>query len=168
MSKPRLRDLGIAPGVYPPGPFNAITDVAGVAVGHCTVIEDAPRVIRTGVTVIMPRPDILENHLFAGFHNFNGNGEFTGIHWVEDAGTLMTPIALTNTHQVGLVRDTLVKIEFETSGREAWALPLVGETYDGWLSDADAHALTEAHVRAALAALSTGPVAEGSSFISLQ
>lgn len=161
MSKPRLRDLGIRIGDYAPGPLNAITDVAGVAVGHCTLIEDTPRVVRTGVTVIMPRPNIFENHTFAGFHNFNGNGEFTGIHWIQEAGTLMTPIAITSTHQVGLVRDALVKYEFEATGREAWALPLVAETYDGWLSDADAHPLTEAHVRAALRAVSSGPVAEG-------
>ncbi len=161
MSKPRLRDLGIAIGVYPPGPLNAITDVAGVAVGHSTLIADEPRIVRTGVTVILPRPDLLDNHAFAGFHRFNGNGEFTGAQWVEEAGTLATPIALTSTHQVGLVRDALVKYEFETSGREAWALPLVAETYDGWLSDADAHPLTEAHVRSALAAASSGPVAEG-------
>lgn len=161
MTRPRLRDLGISIGHYAPGPLNAITDVADVRVGHCTLIADAPRVVRTGVTVILPRPDIFSNHAFAGFHRFNGNGEFTGIHWVEEAGTLMTPIALTSTHQVGLVRDALVKYEFETTGREAWALPLVAETYDGWLSDADAHPLTEAHVRAALAAAATGPVAEG-------
>lgn len=161
MSRPRLRDLGITIGTYAPGPLNAITDVAGVAVGHRTLIEDAPRVVRTGVTVILPRPNILDNHAFAGFHRFNGNGEFTGIHWVEEAGLLATPIALTNTHQVGLVHDALVKLEFESSGREAWALPLVAETYDGWLSDANAHALTEAHVREAVAAASSGPVAEG-------
>jgi D-aminopeptidase len=161
MSKPRLRDLGIVIGAYPPGPLNAITDVAGVAVGHSTVIADEPQVVRTGVTVIVPRPNIFETHAFAGFHRFNGNGEFTGVQWVEEAGTLATPIALTSTHQVGLVRDALVKYEFEQTGREAWALPLVGETYDGWLSDANAHALTEAHVRAALAQASTGVPAEG-------
>ncbi len=161
MSKPRLRDLGITLGTFATGPLNAITDVAGVAVGHSTLIADEPRVVRTGVTVILPRPNILDNHAFAGFHRFNGNGEFTGIHWVEEAGILATPIAITSTHQVGLVRDALVKLEFESSGREAWALPLVAETYDGWLSDANAHALTEAHVREAFAAASTGPVAEG-------
>lgn len=161
MAKPRLRDLGITIGTCPPGPLNAITDVAGVAVGQTTVIADAPRVVRTGVTIILPRPDIFNNFAFAGFHRFNGNGEFTGIHWIEETGQLEMPIALTNTQQVGLVRDTLIKYEFERTGREAGPLPLVGETLDGWLSDANAHALTEAHVREALAAASTGPVAEG-------
>lgn len=161
MSKPRLRDLGIQIGVYAPGSLNAITDVAGVSVGHCTVIADEPHVVRTGVTVILPRPDIFNNYTFAGFHRFNGNGEFTGIHWVEETGQLEMPIALTNTQQVGLVRDTLIKYEFERMGREAGPLPLVAETLDGWLSDANAHALTEAHVRAALAAAASESVAEG-------
>ena len=75
MSKPRLRDLGVSIGVYAPGLLNAITDVARVGVGHCTLIEDDPRVVRTGITVVMPRPNILENHAFAGFHRFNGNGD---------------------------------------------------------------------------------------------
>ena len=161
MSKPRLRDLGITIGTFAPGPLNAITDVDGVAVGHSTLIANEPRVVRTGVTVILPRPNISDNHAFAGFHRFNGNGEFTGVQWVEEAGTLATPIAITSTHQVGLVRDALVKYEFETTGREAWALPLVAETYDGWLSDADAHPLTESQVREALAVASPGTVIEG-------
>ena len=95
----RARDLGVEIGRLPPGPANAITDIEGVRVGHTTVIEgDATR---TGVTVVMPPPQ----PLFAGAHRINGNGELTGLEWIRDSGRLTTPIALTNTHSVGVVRD---------------------------------------------------------------
>jgi D-aminopeptidase len=159
---PRLRDLGITIGVFPTGPHNAITDVAGVRVGHCTVIQDEPRVARTGVTIILPRETpVWENQVFAGFHVLNGNGDFTGTHWLEESGLLTTPIALTNTHQVGLVRDTLVAYEREQRTDESGSLPLVAETYDGWLNDIDAFHLKAEHVRQAIASASGGPVAEG-------
>lgn len=158
----RLRDLGITIGTMPTGHYNAITDVAGVQVGHTTLIYDTPRIARTGVTIILPRQQpVWDNHCFAAFHSFNGNGEFTGIHWLEETGLLTTPMALTNTHQVGIVRDTLVAYEFEQRGVNDFALPLVAETYDGWLSDSDAFHITADHVRAAIASAQGGIVAEG-------
>jgi len=105
MTRARLRDLGITIGTLPTGEYNAITDVPGVRVGHCTLIYDEPRIARTGVTLILPREEAAwDNQLFAGFHVLNGNGDFTGTHWLEEAGLLTTPIAITNTHQVGVVR----------------------------------------------------------------
>ena len=121
---------------------------------HCTA--------RTGVTVIVPRAgDILANHCFAGYHSFNGNGEMTGTHWVAESGLLGTPVAITNTHQVGVVRDTLVEYEVGLDPRVEWLLPVVAETYDGTLNDIDAFHVTKEHVLAALEAASPGPVAEG-------
>jgi D-aminopeptidase len=161
----RLRDLGISIGVLPTGPLNAITDVEGVQVGHFTLIHDTPRIARTGVTVILPRPSakghVWDNHCFAGFHVLNGNGDFTGTHWLEESGHLTTPIGLTNTNQVGLVRDTLAAWEIEHTGSELWTLPLAAETCDSWLNDMNAFSLREEHVRAALQSASGGPVAEG-------
>ena len=99
----RLRDLGIAIGRMPVGPANAITDVPGVQVGHCTLVWDEPRVARTGVTMVVPREGaIWGNHAFAGFYSFNGNGEMTGLAWVEESGLLTTPVGITNTHAVGV------------------------------------------------------------------
>ena len=106
----RLRDLGISIGRLPTGQFNAITDVAGVLVGHATVIADSPATVRTGVTMVVPRNnEIWTNYAFCGWHSFNGNGEMTGIPWIEESGMLGSPVGITNTHQVGLVRDTLVR-----------------------------------------------------------
>lgn len=158
----RLRDLGIAIGDLPTGTDNAITDVPGVLVGHASVIRDEPTVARTGVTIIVPRAlNAWTDVVFAGWHNFSGNGEMTGIPWIEETGLLDSPIAITNTHQVGLVRDALVKLAVEAGGVDAFHLPVVAETYDGWLSDADSFPLTEAVVRSAFASASGGPVAEG-------
>ncbi|HEY4606945.1 MAG TPA: P1 family peptidase, partial [Acidimicrobiia bacterium] len=105
----RLRDLGIAIGALDTGPANAITDVPGVLVGHCTVVRDHPEVVRTGVTMIVPRSEIWTDYAYAGSHVLNGNGEMTGLLWVEESGMLGSPIGITNTAQVGLVRDYLVK-----------------------------------------------------------
>lgn len=158
----RLRELGISIGSLPTGPHNAITDVPGVLVGHATVVRDEPTVARTGVTVIVPRRSgDWADVCFAGWHNFSGNGEMTGIPFIEETGMMDSPIAITNTHQVGLVRDTLVKLAVESGGADAFHLPVVAETYDGWLSDADSFPLTEDDVRAAYANVATGPVAEG-------
>lgn len=160
--RPRLRDLGITIGELPTGVHNAITDVSGVEVGHATVVRDEPSVARTGVTMIVPGSgDAWADVTFAGWHNFSGNGEMTGIPWIEETGLLDSPIAITNTHQVGLVRDVLVKLAVESGGADAFHLPVVAETYDGWLSDADSFPLTESDVRSAYAAISDGPVAEG-------
>jgi D-aminopeptidase len=162
MSRARLRQLGILIGEMSPGPHNAITDVPDVWVGHSTLLMDKPRVARTGVTVIVPRAgDVYRNQCFAGYTSFNGNGEMTGMHWLDESGRLGCPIAITNTHQVGLVRDALVEYEVRRHPGLDWLLPVVAETYDGWLNDINAFHLTKEHVFAALAAAQPGPVAEG-------
>jgi D-aminopeptidase len=159
----RLRDLGLTIGSAPTGSLNAITDVSGVSVGHATVIRDEPRVARTGVSIVSPRARSEWNDLcYGGLHSFNGNGEMTGSHWLEESGLLSGPIGITNTHQVGLVRDTLVAEEVRRDPEATWCLPIVGETYDGFLNDIDAFHLTADDVRAALAdADRPGPVVEG-------
>ena len=163
MTRPRLRDLGFTIGEFPTGRWNAITDVAGVSVGHRTVVRDEPRVARTGVTVIETRPVAARRDLcYAGISSFNGNGEMTGSHWLHESGLLHGPIAITNTHQVGLVRDALVAREVARDLGELWCLPLVAETYDGFLNDIDAFHLTTHDVTAAFDALvADGPVPEG-------
>jgi D-aminopeptidase len=158
----RLRDLDISIGRLPTGRFNAITDVDGVLVGHATVISDAPTIVRTGVTMIVPRNhEIWSNYAFCGWHSLNGNGEMTGIPWVEESGLLGSPVGITNTHQVGLVRDTLVRYGLEAGSPDAFHLPVVAETFDGWLSDIDVFPLTESDVRAAVDGAAGGEVAEG-------
>ncbi|HET9259924.1 MAG TPA: P1 family peptidase [Acidimicrobiia bacterium] len=160
--RPRLRDLGIEIGVLPTGRHNAITDVPGVRVGHSTLIRDEPTVARTGVTMIVPRDgEIWTDYSYAAWHNFSGNGEMTGLPWIEETGLLGSPIAITNTHQVGLVRDFLVKAGVESGVDQAFHLPVVGETWDGWLSDVNSFPLTEKHARAAFDSAADGPVAEG-------
>jgi D-aminopeptidase len=162
MTRPRLRDLGIAPGTLPPGPDNSITDVPGVWVGHTTVIHDEPRVARTGVTMVVPRENhVWDDYCFAGYFSFNGNGELTGLPWLEESGMLGSPVAITNTHQVGLVRDALVRYSVEHGVIDGFILPVVGETWDGWLNDIDAFSLTEEDALAALASAGPARVAEG-------
>ncbi len=159
----RLRDLGITIGDYPTGPHNAITDVPGVLVGHTTIIHDEPRVARTGVTLIAPRDgNIWRNPAFAAYHSFNGCGEMTGTLWIEESGQLSHPIALTSTHHVGTVHEALVAYGQEYGHTEESSLPVVAETWDGWLNDMDGFHLKAAHVRKAFKDLSSGPVAEGS------
>jgi D-aminopeptidase len=149
----RARDLGIAIGDGFPGEHNAITDVGGVRVGHTTLIEgDA---IRTGVTVIVPP----ETPLFAGCHRLNGNGELTGLEWVRESGFLTTPIGITNTFSVGVVRDAIAA---KSADEDAWSLPVVGETFDGFLNDIRRQHVSAEHVHAALASASDGSVEEGS------
>jgi len=137
----RARDVGIAIGSSEPGVRNAITDVDGVRVGHSTLIEGDD--VRTGVTVIVP-PEL---PLFAGCHRLNGNGELTGLEWVRESGLLTTPIGITNTFSVGVVRDALAA---RSSDEDAWSLPVVGETFDGFLNDIRAQRVTAEHVDAAL------------------
>jgi D-aminopeptidase len=162
MGRARVRDLGIIIGTLPTGRHNAITDVPGVRVGHTTLVYDQPRVARTGVTVIVPRDgEIFRDHAFAGFHSFNGNGEMTGTVWMEESGLLVSPIGITNTHQVGVVRDAIVEYAVSRYGHGSFLLPVVAETYDGWLNDIDAFHLTKQHVFQALDGASSGPVAEG-------
>ncbi len=162
MGRARIRDLGINPGTIATGPLNAITDVPGVLVGQVTVIHDSPDVARTGVTVITPRAGAIgKDNAFAGFHRFNGCGEMTGIQWLEETGLLTSAIAITNTQQIGMVRDALTEYSFsqEQSGR--FFLPVVGETYDGWLNDMRRPHLTREDVFAAFRSAASGPVAEG-------
>jgi len=158
----RLRELGIRIGQYPTGPNNAITDVPGVLVGHKTIIRDDPSIARTGVTVIQPRnTNVHEDCPFAGFFSFNGLGEMTGLHLVEEWGLLTSPIALTSTHQVGMVWDSLTKYGSRKFGGFAYKLPVVAETYDGFLSDGDSFPLVEQDVIDALESASSGAVEEG-------
>ena len=108
MTRVRLRALGITTGVLPPGRLNAITDVEGVRVGYRTVVRDTPAVVRTGITAIWPRgPEIWTDYVFAGTHSFNGNGEMTGLPWIAEQGYIGAPICITNTYQVGIVRDAI-------------------------------------------------------------
>ncbi len=153
----RLRDLGIHIGNAPPGPHNAITDVPGVLVGHCTIIADQPTVARTGVTVILPRgrETIDHNPAAAGIFSFSGFGEMTGWAPIDEFGLLYSPIGLTGTTSVGAVHEALSTDEL------GLRLPVVAETYDGHLNDAAAFHVRPAHVKEALAAASGGAVAEG-------
>jgi D-aminopeptidase len=166
----RARELGIVIGEGQPGPLNAITDVTGVRVGHATLIEgDGPLVVgrgpvRTGVTVVVPHEGaVWTEPVFAGGDVLNGNGELTGMAWVADSGLLHGPIAITNTHSVGVVRDALVAHAASAHDPEAsfWSLPVVGETYDGTLNDINGFHVHREHLDAALATASDGSVAEG-------
>ncbi|MCW1917833.1 P1 family peptidase [Rhodobacter sp. KR11] len=165
MPKPRARDLGL-PFPGRPGPFNAITDVAGVQVGFCTLTDPA-RGMRTGVTAILPRRETSPSPVWAGQFTLNGNGEMTGTHWINDAGYFVGPICLTNTHGVGAVHHGVTEWMIETYadwfGREhAWAMPVVAETYDGILNDINALHVAPQDARAAIEAAKGGFVAEGS------
>jgi D-aminopeptidase len=158
----RAADLGITIGVLERGPLNAITDVAGVRVGHTTLIEGED--VRTGVTVVVPRDGpVWQEPAFAGWHRLNGNGELTGTAWIDESGLLMSPIGLTNTHSVGVVRDALASgtAAEHRAGDLFWALPVVGETWDGRLNDVNGQHVRAEHVHEALRAASSGPVAEG-------
>jgi D-aminopeptidase len=166
--KKRGRDWGLPfPGT--PGPINAITDVPGFGVGFTTLCSpegNTPQ-IRTGVTAIVPHlEETAPRVTWAGYHALNGNGEMTGMHWVEDAGMIRGPVLITNTHSVGIVHHAAVRWSMQRY-REAlkdthfWAMPVVAETYDGQLNDINGQHVTEAHALAALAAARTGPVAEG-------
>ncbi len=166
----RARDLGIAIGELAPGPLNAITDVGEVRVGQTTLIEGEGSLVvgrgpvRTGVTVLLPHEgDVGREPVFAGSHVLNGNGEMTGLLWVEESGLLTTPVAITNTHSVGVVRDALIAYEVARRGRAdvSWSLPVAAETWDGWLSDIDGQHVRPEHVFASLEAAAGGAVAEG-------
>lgn len=153
-------------GALARGKFNAITDVAGVRVGHCTIFADeGERKIRTGVTVIEPRPSWARlEPCFAGVHVLNGNGDATGLEWIREAGMLTTAIATTNTHSVGVVRDALVAHECQNLAQKGsiyWTMPVVLETYDGLLNDINAQHVKPEHVYQALADAATGAVAQG-------
>jgi D-aminopeptidase len=158
----RARDLGVGVGLGTPGALNAITDVAGVQVGHSTVV--AGDGVRTGVSVILPHEgDPGTDPVFAGCHRLNGNGELTGLEWVRESGLLTTPIGLTNTHSVGVVRDALIAAAVSRGAidDDAWSLPVVGETWDGTLNDINGFHVRAEHVFDALGSATGGPVAEG-------
>jgi D-aminopeptidase len=167
----RARGYGIVLGRLGPGPLNAITDVAGVRVGHTTLIRgDGPRVVgegpvRTGVTVVVPHDgDTFIEPVFAGCHRLNGNGELTGLEWIRESGFLTSPIAITNTHSVGVVHDALLvhAVRAHPAHDEFWSLPVVGETYDGVLNDINGFHVRPEHLDAALGGATGGPVIEGS------
>jgi D-aminopeptidase len=161
-SRARLRELGISVGALPPGPLNAITDVAGVRVGHSTIVHDRPFVARTGVTAVWPAgPDIWTNAVFAGFHSFNGNGEMTGTVWIQEQGLLCAPVCITNTYSTGAARDAIIAYGAKIGVPLAWHLPVAAETYDGWLNEIERFAVKEEHVFAAIESATAGPVQEG-------
>ena len=171
-SKPRGRELGL-PFTGRTGPLNAITDVAGIGVGLRTIIENEPRAgrkrpVRTGVTAILPHMGSdTPVPVYAGLHRFNGNGEMTGTHWIEDGGYFLGPVVITNTHAVGMAHHATVRWMLEryasTYNDEdfLWIMPVIAETYDGALNDINGLHVSEADVRAALDAVSPGPVKEG-------
>jgi L-aminopeptidase/D-esterase-like protein len=161
------------PFVGTPGPLNAITDVAGVTVGHATIITgDGPLVpgqgpVRTGVTAVLPRGDgTQQKPSFAGWFSLNGNGEMTGTTWVEESGFLEGPVLITNTHSVGVVRDAAIAWRIKEGPPDAsgflWALPVVAETWDGYLNDINGMHVKPVHVFQALDEARGGAVAEGS------
>ncbi len=152
------REAGVRFGDLKPGANNAITDVPGVLVGHSTVVRgDGPlRVgvgpVRTGVTVVRPHDgSLLDEPVFAGAHSLNGNGEVTGLGWVHESGLLTSALATTSTHSVGVVHDTLIKLEMTRRGSrgDEWMLPVVGETWDGILNDINGDHIHAEHVHEA-------------------
>ncbi len=159
--KTRARGAGV-PFQGTPGTNNTITDVDGVHVGYCTLIEGSD--VRTGVTGILPRPaDRLDVPVFAGCHSLNGNGELTGTIWIEEAGRCDGPITITNTHSCGTARDASIKWMAEKMGTLGqWALPVAGETFDGLLNDINGFHVKDEHVFEALDSASAGPLEEGS------
>jgi len=164
----RARDLGV-PFEGTPGRLNAITDVPGVEVGATTLIrgDGALKVgegpVRTGVTVVFPRGKHSSDNVYAGWFSLNGNGEMTGTTWLEEAGLLKGPVAITNTHSVGVLRDSVIEWAFKQNLMKAdeWSLPVVAETWDGWLNDINGFHVKQADVFAALDSAKTGSVAEG-------
>jgi len=167
IAEPRARDLGI-PFPGQPGPLNAITDVAGVEVGYTTLIEGEGALqvgkgpIRTGVTAILPRGRKTHGSVFGGYAVGNGNGEMTGTIWIEESGIVGTPVLITNTHSVGVVRDAVIAWMLANGGTEqAWGLPVVAETWDGYLNDLNGFHVTREHVFAALDGARSGAIAEG-------
>jgi L-aminopeptidase/D-esterase-like protein len=155
----RARDLGI-PFEGATGAYNAITDVQDVTVGYATVIEGESA--RTGVTIIHPRGGQNHEPVFAGTFAFNGNGEMTGAAWVEEGGMLEGPIGITNTHSVGIVRDTIIDWQAQNNALyQRWSCPVVTETADGWLNDINGFHVKPEHVWSALEGAKAGQIEEG-------
>ena len=170
-AKPRARDLGV-PFDGAPGPLNAITDVSGVLVGHTTLISGEGKLqvgkgpVRTGVTAVLPRgKDSMNNPVFAGWWSLNGNGEMTGTTWVEESGFLEGPVMITNTHSVGVVRDAVIQWRVAHGQPDPtgywWSLPVVAETWDGWLNDINGFHVKPEHAFHAIDSAHGGVVEEG-------
>src|ERR1700733_10157073 len=173
-TKPRARDLGV-PFDGIPGPYNAITDVKGVEVGHTTLISGSGKLkvgegpVGTGVTAVLPRGKDSLDPVFGAWFTLNGNGEMTGTTWLEDSGFLEGPVMITNTHSVGVVRDAVIAWEVKHQAEQApagvaeypWSLPVVAETYDGGLNDINGFHVHPDDVFYALDAAAGGAVAEG-------
>src|SRR3981189_2906748 len=170
-AKARARDLGV-PFDGTPGPLNAITDVSGVIVGHTTLISGEGKLqvgkgpVRTGVTAVLPRgKDSMNNPVFAGWWSLNGNGEMTGTIWVEESGFLEGPVMITNTHSVGVVRDAVIQWRVNHGQPDPtgywWSLPVVAETWDGWLNDINGFHVKPEHAFRAIDSAHGGAVEEG-------
>ena len=166
-TKPRARDLGV-PFDGKPGALNAITDVKGVEVGHTTLISDGgdpSKAVRTGVTAVLPRGKASSDPVFAGWFTENGNGEMTGTTWVEDSGFLEGPVMITNTHSVGTVRDAVIAWRLKHGGPDkegySWSLPVVAETWDGYLNDTNGFHVKPEDAFHALDSAHSGTVEEG-------
>lgn len=167
-TKPRARDLGLSTAIGgTAGTLDAITDVAGVEVGHTTLIEGSGRLVvgkgpvRTGVTVIHPRGKANADPVMGAWFTLNGNGEMTGTTWLQESGFLEGPVAITNTHSVGVVRDAILQWQVSRPGLQPWGLPVVAETFDGGLNDINGFHVKPEHVLAALENAAGGPVKEG-------
>lgn len=158
-SRVSARDLGIRIGIYEPGKHNAITDVAGVMVGHVTL--NFGDVVRTGVTAVIPRDDIWSNRVFGAAHVINGNGEATGFAWVNESGLIESPIMLTNTLSVGAVHDGVVRYMIKRYPQSHIILPIVAECYDGGLNDISGLHVTSEHAIAAIESAAGGAVPQG-------
>ena len=167
-TKPRARDLGI-PFDGATGQFNAITDVAGVEVGLVTLISGEGKLVtgkgpvRTGVTAVLPRGKDSTDQVFAAWFTLNGNGEMTGTTWVDESGFLEGPVMITNTHSVGTVRDAVIAWQMKKQGKtfQPWSLPVVAETWDGFLNDINGFHVKPEHVAQAMDQAASGAVAEG-------
>jgi D-aminopeptidase len=167
---PRARDLGV-PFDGNPGPLDAITDVQGVEVGYTTLISGQGKLVvgkgpvRTGVTAILPRGRQSSDPVFAGWFSLNGNGEMTGTTWVEESGFLEGPVMITNTHSVGVVRDAVIDWRVKHGQPEGseywWSLPVVAETYDGFLNDVNGFHVHPEDVFHAIDTAQGGAIAEG-------
>ena len=168
---PRARDLGV-PFEGTPGPLNAITDVKGVEVGHVTLIAGKGKLevgagpVRTGVTAVLPRGRRSSDPVFAGYFSLNGNGEMTGTAWIEESGFLEGPVMVTNTHSVGVARDAVIAWRIKHGAPDTtgywWSLPVVAETWDGWLNDINGFHVKPDDVFHALDIAHSGAIEEGS------
>ena len=158
----RARDIGVPFERSTPGPLNAITDVPGLGVGHVTLIEG--KNVRTGVTAVVPRmfKDKPPAKCFGASFSLNGNGEMTGLPWVDESGLVEGPVLITNTNSVGVARDAVIKYAARKFGPDGlWSLPIVAETWDGTLNDIYGHHVKDEHAFAAIDAAAAGSVAEG-------